>query len=95
MQNTDEIKVVITLTGPKRLPHLEAEIFADENLTTLYLNTLCKDQLWANQHTHNLYHACYYARFVMNSKWYAAEAMISRNTYWFKWYRDVLRRNFM
>ena len=82
MTNIDEFKTVITLTGNKRLPHLEEEIFADEELTTLYLTNLCKELKYYSGYnvlTDNPYNAYIYARDVLQCRWLIAEPIIRMN----------------
>lgn len=52
---TDELKLLLTLNGNKRLEHMESEIFACDNLTWYYINELmhsnqCVDKLNLTYH---------------------------------------------
>ena len=76
MGNIDEIKTLIALTGNKRIPDLEAEIFADATLTKLYLHTLCKTQSWYIHYNSISFMAYAYAVGVMNTPWPEAESII-------------------
>ena len=77
--NTD-IKLMITLAGNQRLPHYEAAIFANHELTCYYFNALYQDV-----HCPHLTHiecarAAYgYARHVIKGRWPEAEPIIARN----------------
>ena len=91
--NTD-IKLMITLAGNQRLPLLEADIFADFELTWFYLNALSKggceewypkipstfDCEWA---------AYYYARDVIKGRWPEAEGILLKNKYIAKLYFPI------
>ena len=92
--NTD-IKLMITLAGNQRLPHYEAEIFADFELTSYYLNTLCKDVQWARvveTRVRCAQLASYYAEYVIKGRWPEAEAVISRDSECWTWYRHFICR---
>ena len=77
--NTD-IKLMIALAGNQRLPHLEADIFADFELTCCYLNTLCKDEDWLEEVDTNYRSAraayCYSVH-ILDARWSEAEPIIS------------------
>ena len=76
----NDIKLMITLSGSKRLPHLEADIFKDAELTCYYLNAICKDLDW--YYTCNAKDDCSiaayrYAVHVIKGRWLEAEAVIN------------------
>ena len=85
MTNIDEIKTLITLTGSKRIPHLEKEIFANECLTELYLTQLCTEYSMFN------YNKCYYVFFyaigIMKAPWPEAESTIKEDITIYSLYR--------
>ena len=76
----DDIKLMITLAGKQRLPHLEADIFANHDLTCFYLNTLCKDEQWYSAAIETPYSCAWtaylYARHIIKGRWVEAEAVI-------------------
>lgn len=82
----DEIKTVIVLSGSKRLPDLEVEIFADEELATLYLHNLCKEEDWYDGYENNTCLAFFYAVYTLGTRWPVAEVLISPKYSW-HWYR--------
>jgi hypothetical protein len=69
----DELKFLITLTG-RRLPHLEEEIFSNEELMLFYLRIICTEVDASPD-----YIVCYYARYVIKGRWLVAEPIILRN----------------
>ena len=88
MCDLNELRVVMALAGAKRLPHLEEEIFANTELTTIYLNNLCKDTVLYSRSGSNTLLAVCYALCIMCERWPAAEALIYTNPgYW----RDYCR----
>ena len=77
-----DIKLMITLAGNQRLPHYEAAIFADLELTCFYLNTLCKDNEWicpcnTKADFDFVRVTCWYARRVIKGRWPEAETLIA------------------
>ena len=90
--NTD-IKLMITLAGKQRLPHLEADIFADYELTCFYLTVLCRDlgQYDSLDTKNDCAWAAYrYAGDVLKGRWLEAEAMISSDAQFAYFYAKVV-----
>ena len=92
--NTD-IKLMITLAGNQRLPHLGADIFKDKELTCFYLRTLIKgfdgwDPILTNKDC--IWAAYYYAVEVIKGRWPEAEHLIARNGDYWRAYEVFLTR---
>ena len=83
--NTD-IKLMITLAGKQRLPHLEADIFADSEVACFYLRTLCKDEEWhfsTRETPYELARNTYFcAKHIINGRWLEAERIIASHGRW-------------
>ena len=82
-QTIDEIKTVIALTGSKRIPELEAEIFANNDLRYFYIITLCKQYNWyfEPRSRYSLAILAYdYSVYVMRAPWPDAEPTIRHNS---------------
>ena len=90
----DELKTVIILAGIKRLTHLEEEIFANEELTTLYLHSLCKEETWYDiNHVHamsNSFLVAHYSVYVIEDFWPSAEVILNKYPNWVTWYEHCL-----
>ena len=76
MESIDEIKSLITLAGSRRLPDLEQEIFANQELVQLYLHTLCEVDSTSQNWSFLAYH---YATVRMQARWPEAEHIIYAN----------------
>lgn len=73
--NLNELKILLALNGGQRLPHLEVEIFANEELTELYTISylgrwMIIDIPWKLQ---------YHAKHAMKCRWPEAEIVIKRS----------------
>jgi hypothetical protein len=79
MLNIDELKILLTLNGQQRLPHLESEIFASRDLYTCYLDALCKDYDWyENYSNYGIGCIAYrYSKSVIKGRWPEAEKVIA------------------
>lgn len=90
MNNIDnEIKTIIALSGNRRLPELETEIFSDEELTTFYLTAL-RGNTSITPTNGNI--AFWYANKILKSRWHEAEDIIMKNPRYACWYaEDVIR----
>ena len=91
--NTD-IKLMITLSGNQRLPHLEADIFADFELTCFYLNALSKGgcEEWYPKITSKFdceWASYYYAKYTIKGRWLEAEGILLKNKYIAKLYFSI------
>ena len=102
----DELKTVLVLAGNRRLPHLEEEIFADEELTTLYLTNFCKDLWWYTQlgvstlgqcPIESMAHIAFcYAYYELKAAWPVAEPLITTNLLATHWYAvDLLKTRWL
>lgn len=80
-----DIAAIIKLTGNKRIPHLEAEIFADSELTCVYLSTLCGiNRAELNYLADRQFIECLIYRYsvhIMNARWAAAEHLLGPSHY--------------
>ncbi len=72
----DELKILLALNGNQRIEHLEAEIFANKKITTVYLHSLCKDFPWYKPTDSNANLADTYALYILNARWPLAERVI-------------------
>lgn len=77
----DELKIIIALSGNKRLHHLEEEIFTNNALSDYYLHNLCKhfNAHWYNEYDCGPMLAYYYARYILKDRWHVAEQFIASN----------------
>ena len=75
----DELKTLIALAGNKRLPYLEVEIFADSELTKLYLHNLCKEYHWYSASNPIIQLAFRYVCAVNLGRWSAAELLFAQD----------------
>jgi hypothetical protein len=85
VMNRDELKMLLALNGNQRLPHLEEEIFSDENLYSYYLVEICNIYIWCCHYSNcddyaGLAHM--YAMDVIGDRWPEAEAVIFSDFMW-------------
>ena len=86
MQSGAELKTILALAGSKRLLHLEEEIFANNELTSLYLNNLCNGDIKPVPGRDNAYLAYFYAITTIKCRWLEAEHIIAadpESAYWY------------
>ena len=90
----NDIKLMITLAGNQRLPHLEAAIFADCEFTYFYLDALLKGENWYSGTIETkkgcAWAAFWYAKYTIKGRWPEAEAVIASNTVYRGWYNKFL-----
>lgn len=89
----DDIRAVITLSGSKRIPHLEEEIFANDELTEFYVCTLVADmQLFVYKGRNIIVDDIIfdYSTKVMGERWPAAEHLLRElgGGFWWKHYAE-------
>lgn len=78
------LQILLSLNGNKRIPHLEKEIFANRQLTTLYLSHICCVMEWLETDSSNACLAYFYATEVIKGRWPEAEDTI-KSSYSFWW----------
>lgn len=96
----NELKILLSLNGNQRLPHLEEEIFFSRELTVIYLERLLQEhdaEINLKSNKNNTYsdytitdvsRAIYvYSRNKIKGRWLIAERHLLPDTYWYKSYR--------
>lgn len=92
MDNIEELKTLIILSGNKRLPDLEEEIFSNKELTNVYLRELFVVYPDKDFYIHNSHHidtlVYTYAKHIIRGPWPEVEHIIinTDNGYWWKHY---------
>lgn len=91
----DELQLLLTLNGNKRLPHLEEEIFANytkhaSTLAHVYLHNLCKDCKWYSIAHDDDTLVLHYALLELGSRWVEAECVIYEWKFWTNAYNSRL-----
>lgn len=87
------IKTLLILNGDKRVVDLEFEIFNNDELTLLYLRLLTSSLALKEATSNNIQSMIYwYAKRVMETRWYAAERRLITNPHWIFYYsRDIIK----
>lgn len=87
----NKLKALITLSGNKRLPHLEEEIFADTELTLLYLTAIDPDGMACVCADAIPLFLVLYVSDVIKGPWPAAEHLIKpQQTNWIYYIRTII-----
>lgn len=80
----DELKIILLLSGNKRLPDLEEEIFADDILSIIYVAQMCADH--APPIKTDIYksdricqYIAQYTEHTLKRRWIAAEQYLRRH----------------
>lgn len=84
----NELQILLSLNGNRRLPHLEEEIFADSGLTMLYLNTMHTDEVKYDCPASMAAFIRYYASYVMCNRWKNAEPVIMKDDWQWRRYKE-------
>lgn len=93
----EELKLLLSLNGDQRLPHLEKEIFTNRCLTVYYLERLIIDLNEGTQISiirdktkttaNDLAWAVYiYSKYKIKDKWPIAEKFLSEDPHWYNCY---------
>lgn len=89
----DELKTIIALSGNKRLPDLEEEIFSDTEATMLYLSAIDADKRKCTQPSLIPMFARHYAMYVIGSYWPVAEHLIVKDRHEWEFYHTYINEN--
>jgi hypothetical protein len=88
-----DLKILLSLNGNNRLPHLEKEIFSSRELYTLYLCKLaetCDISVYDVEEIDDMCWVIYsYSKYVIHARWPEAESVILLNLRWGTWYRFI------
>lgn len=82
--NNNELKTIITLSGNKRLPDLEEEIFSgNHEIIEFYLRLICRHEDWYAGNFDDIgIMVDFYATRTLGQRWFAAEIILDNYPDW-------------
>lgn len=87
----NELQILLALNGNERIEYAECEIFANIELYTCYLESICSDKWWMFDYdkdgTGELAWLAYmYASDVIDDRWLEAEPIVVTDSKWTYYY---------